>query len=281
MKREDYRPLPLRIERIRQETPDVRTLFMRFVDDDGARDLAWRPGQFMMLSVVGSGECTFCLTQSPTRPEFVEASIKRTGRVTDEFHDLREGDVVGFRGPYGNSFDVDAWKGRNLVFVAGGIGMAPVRSAIHWCLDHRADYGRITIVYGARSPKDLPYRDEIPSWRGAPNTDVHVTVDPAPAGGAWEGWTDHVGFVPTVLGDVAPPAADAVCVTCGPPIMIKFTLQVLERLGFGDDDIVTTLENRMQCGVGKCGRCNVGPVYVCTGGPVFTRAQLRRLPDEF
>ena len=279
---EDYRPKLMTVEKVRQETPDVRTLFMKFNDGTEVKDFAYKPGQFMMLSVLGQGECTFCLTQSPTRAEYIEASIKLAGKVTEEFHNLNEGTVVGFRGPYGNFFDVEAWKGKNIVFVAGGIGMAPVRSVLNYVLDRRDDYGKMTIVYGSRSPDDLSYKEEHDEWRKAKDCNVHITVDPAPKSiGQWPGWEGPVGFVPTILEDVAPSSNNTICVVCGPPIMIKFTLQVLTKLGFKDEDIITTLENRMQCGIGKCGRCNVGRIYVCKDGPVFTNTQLKELPDDF
>ena len=279
---EDYCPRLVTVEAVRRETPDIRTLFLSFADGASVEEFSYRPGQFIMLSFLGQGECTFCLTQSPTRAEYIEASIKLAGRVTEEFHQVERGDTLGLRGPYGNSFPVEDWKGKNLVFVAGGIGMAPVRSVLNYAMDEREDYGHITVVYGARSPKDLCYDEERKNWNSLSKSSVHVAVDPPPKDiAAWPNWEGPVGFVPNVLRDVAPSSKDAICILCGPPIMIKFTLEVLKELGFSDEDIYTTLENRMQCGIGKCGRCNVGRVYVCKDGPVFTYSQLKELPNDF
>jgi len=278
---EDYRPMLMTVEKIRQETPDIRTFFMKFKDAEQEKAFSYKPGQFLMLSVIGEGESTFCLTQSPTRADYIEATVKLAGRVTEELHNVSVGTTIGLRGPYGNAFPTDEIKGRNIVFVAGGVGMAPVRSLLNYVLDNRGDYGHLTVIYGARSPKDLSYQYEFDTWRATSDLDVHITVDPAPKGSSWEGWDGAIGFVPTILEEVAPSADNSVCITCGPPIMIKFTLLTLAKLGFKDDDIVTTLENRMQCGIGKCGRCNVGKVYVCKDGPVFTNTQLKELPEDF
>ncbi len=191
---------------------------------------------------------------------------------------MNAGDTVGFRGPYGNSFPVDDWKGKDVVFVAGGIGLAPVRCVIWNVLDRRDEFGDVTIVYGARSVDDLVYKRELEEWRSRSDVKMVTTVDP---GGQTKDWTGEVGYVTPVVEATAPKAQNAVAVLCGPPIVVKLTLPVLDKLGFADDAIFTTLENRMKCGLGKCGRCNIGPVYVCKDGPVFTAAQMKALPAEF
>jgi NAD(P)H-flavin reductase len=164
------------------------------------------------------------------------------------------------------------------VFIAGGIGLAPVRCVIWNVLDLRDKFKDVTIVYGARSVSDLVYKRELEEWKGMPDLKTVVTVDP---GGETEDWKGEVGFVPAIVEKVAPKGENTVAIVCGPPIMIKYTLPVLQKLGFKDEDIITTLENRMKCGLGKCGRCNVGSVYVCKDGPVFNYAQLKALPDEY
>ena len=264
------------IDRVVEETWDTKTFRTVFADGGMRERFAYHPGQFQEVSVFGVGEATFCLTSSPTRSGFVEFSVKRAGAVTSALHELSEGETVGIRGPYGNWFPHEELKGKRLVFVGGGIGMAPLRSLLNFCLDRREDYGHIDIFYGARTPGDLCYTQEFDAWRAAPDTSLYLTVDRGD-----DRWTGKVGVVPAYVREVAPSPANAVAITCGPPIMIKFTLPELTKLGFADEQIMTTLEMRMKCGVGKCGRCNIGHTYVCLDGPVFTYAQLRQLPSEY
>ncbi|WP_238311991.1 FAD/NAD(P)-binding protein [Segatella paludivivens] len=185
---------------------------------------------------------------------------------------------MGVRAPLGNSFPLDEWKGKNLVFVAGGIALPPMRAVIDNVLDRRDEFGDVTIVYGAKTVNDLVYKEELKEWEERPDVNLFATVDP---GGETPDWKGKVGFTPNVLGEVAPSSDNAIAIVCGPPIMIKFTFPVLEKLGFKDENIYTTLENRMKCGIGKCGRCNVGPMFVCKDGPVFSKVQLNALPPEF
>jgi sulfhydrogenase subunit gamma (sulfur reductase) len=273
-----YQPQLVTVVDVIDETPDTRTLRLQFQDKEFHREFDFRAGQFGEYSVFGAGECTFCIASSPTRKESVECTFKLVGKVTTALREANIGDTIGFRGPYGNWFPVDDWKGKNIVFVAGGIGLAPVRCVIWNVLDRRAEFGNVTIVYGARTVEDLVYKRELEEWAARDDVTMVTTVDP---GGETPDWAGRIGFVPTVLGDVAPSADNAVAVVCGPPVMIKFSFPVLEKLGFSDDSVFTTLEMRMKCGVGKCGRCNIGPVYVCKDGPVFTAAQLKTLPAEF
>ena len=274
----DYRPLKARIESIVEETSDVKTFRLVFCDEAEAASFDFLPGQFGLYSVFGAGEATFCISSSPTRKGYIECSVKRAGRVTAELHACNVGDVIGFRGPYGNSFPIEEMFGKNLLFVGGGIGLAPLRSLIWNVLDWRDKFGEVRIVYGSRSVGDLVYKRELEEWRGTAGVKTVFTVDP---GGETADWTGKVGFVPTVLEAEEPSPENTVVVTCGPPIMIKFVLGSLTKLGFSLDAAYTTLENRMKCGIGKCGRCNVGNVYVCKDGPVFRCDRLRALPQEF
>ncbi len=273
----DYSPYRMLIKEITEETPDTKTFRLEFADDSAREDFSFKTGQFGLYSVFGEGEATFCIASSPTRRGYIECSVKRTGKVTGALHKLGEGDIIGFRGPYGSSFPLDKMEGHNIVFVAGGIGLAPVRSVIWNTLDMRDRFGDVTIVYGARSVGDLVYKRELEEWKERKDVKTVYTVDP---GGETEDWDGNVGFVPTVLKEVAPSSEDAFSVMCGPPIMIKFTLLALLELGFTKDRVYTTLENRMKCGVGKCGRCNVGPVYVCKDGPVFSQEEIESMPDD-
>lgn len=269
-----YVPQLAVIEKVIEETWDTKTFRVKFQDEEYAKNFTYEPGQFQEVSVMGAGECTFCLTSTPTRPEFVEFSVKKVGVVTKALHEMTEGDIVGIRAPFGNWFPYKEWKGKNLLFIGGGIGMAPMRSLLNFCLDNRADYGDITTIYGARTPGDLCFTYEFDSWNT--NAKLHLTVD---AGD--DSWQHNVGHVPGYLLSLSPNPENTIAITCGPPIMIKFALQNLKQLGFTDEQIYTTLEMKMKCGVGKCGRCNIGKKYVCVDGPVFSFAQITELPPEF
>ncbi len=273
-----YLPHLATIAEIIQETADIRTLKLVFQEQQVRENFTFRAGQFAEYSAFGAGESTFCIASAPTRQGYIECCFRAVGRVTGALQSLEVGDTVGVRGPYGNSFPVEEFFGRNLVFVAGGIALPPLRTLIWQCLDWRDKFGEITIVYGARSEADLVYQRELRQWQERGDVRLVKTVDPGGNGPQWDG---KVGFVPTVLEEAAPGAETAVALVCGPPVMIKFTLPVLERLGFADDAIYTTLENRMKCGLGKCGRCNVGNIYVCKDGPVFTAGQVKAMPQEF
>jgi sulfhydrogenase subunit gamma (sulfur reductase) len=273
-----YLPHCVTISEIIEETPDVKTFRLAFADDNVKEQFDFRAGQFGLYSVFGQGEAPFCISNSPTRKEHIECSIKRVGRVTNAFHELNVGDTVGFRGPYGNSFPLEEMRGKNLIFAGGGIGLAPLRSLIWNCIDTRKNFRDITIVYGARSTADLVYKRELSEWVKMKRLNTVLTVDP---GGEDETWEGEIGFVPTVLEQVGPSPKNAVVITCGPPIMIKFVLVSLQRMGFTPDQVITTLEMKMKCGLGKCGRCNIGSAYVCKHGPVFSYEQLKELPAEY
>lgn len=273
-----YRPHLMRVEEVWDETPDVRTLRLGFREEETALSFHFLPGQFGEFSLFGEGESVFCLANSPFEEGRVACSFKRMGKVTSALRDVEVGQTIGFRGPYGNSFPLGEMAGKKVWFIGGGIGMAALRAVIEYCLRRQDDFGPITILNGARSVADLVYKREMAEWAKLPGVTCISTVDP---GGETADWKGEVGFVPTVLEKLAPSPEDTVAVTCGPPIMIKFVLRALEGLGFAKEQIVTTLENKMKCGLGKCGRCNVGSVYVCREGPVFTAAQLERLPAEY
>ncbi|MHB1461160.1 MAG: FAD/NAD(P)-binding protein [Armatimonadota bacterium] len=266
---EQYLPNLAVIEKVISETSDTKTFKAVFQDEKLAAEFTFLPGQFQQVSVFGAGEATFCLTSSPSQKGSFEFSVKRVGIVTEAIHELEPGDVVGVRAPMGNWFPTDQWKGKNLWIIGGGIGMAPVRSLLNYCLDNRADYARIDTLYGARSADDLCYQYEFERWGSLPDTHLHLTIDREDPN-----WNGHVAFVPTYLRELAPSPENAIAITCGPPIMIKFVMEALTDLGFTPDQVYTTLEMKMKCGVGKCGRCNIGPYYVCTDGPVFSAAQL-------
>ena len=260
---------------IRIDTPDVKTF--RVLTPDGKKPLIHKPGQCAMLSMPGVGEAMFSITSSPTNEEYMEFSIKKCGCVTEWLHSAEVGQQVTIRGPYGNAFPVDTeFAGKDLLFIAGGIALAPLRSVINYVRHYRDRYGKIDIVYGARSKEDLvDYNEIIEEWMKDEGVDVHLTIDREQ-----EGWDGHVGFVPNFVKELAF-STDKTVILCGPPIMIKFTLAGLMEMGFSRDQIYTTLEMRMKCGIGKCGRCNVGSKFICKDGPVFRFDELDELPDEY
>mgnify|MGYP000992175282 CR=1 FL=1 len=278
MKNNIYLPYVMTIDRIIEEAPGVRTFRLKFKDKEEENAFSFRAGQFAEYSAFGEGECTFCIASSPTRKEYIECTFRKAGRVTSGLERLEEGATMGFRGPFGNFFPIEEWKGKNLLFVAGGIALPPMRCVIWNILDRRDEFGDITIVYGAKSENDLVYKQELKEWGERSDVRLVTTVDP---GGETPSWKGEVGFVPSILEKTAPSSANSIAVVCGPPVMIKFSFPVLEKLGFADDCMYTTLENRMKCGVGKCGRCNIGKYYVCKDGPVFTKKQLNDLPSEY
>ncbi|MBI5966534.1 MAG: FAD/NAD(P)-binding protein [Deltaproteobacteria bacterium] len=272
-----YQPHLMEIINIIPETGDTKTFHIQFVEASLHETFSFLSGQFAEYSVFGEGEATFCISSSPTRMDHLEFSVKRVGRVTSALHQLNQGDTIGFRGPYGNHFPLDRLKGKNLLFIGGGIGLAPLRSLIHNVLDNRSDYQDITILYGARSPQDLCFKYDLEAWSRNPLVRMITTVDVGE-----KDWKGKVGLVPMVLEEIRPSADGAVAVTCGPPIMIRYTLKSLEKLAFTPSQVWTTLEMKMKCGLGKCGRCNVGPIYVCKDGPVFSFEEIRNfISDEF
>ena len=260
---------------ITQETPDVKTFKVNA--PEGGKLFEHMPGQCAMLCLPGVSEAMFSITSSPTNKEYQEFSIKKCGTLTDQLHTLEVGDEITVRGPYGNNFPVDTeLKGKNLLFIAGGIGLAPLRSVINYVLDNRDDYGTVDILYGSRSMDDLVKLEEIKNvWMNTPGVNVHLTIDREQ-----EGWDGHVGFVPAYLKELEFDTNKTVLL-CGPPIMIKFVLQGLLELGFSKEQVYTTFELRMKCGVGKCGRCNIGSKYVCKDGPVFRFDEVDELPNEY
>lgn len=269
-----YKPELATVQEVIQETHNIRTLRIRLDDQNAMDQFNFKPGQVGQLSVFGVGESTFVINSPPTRKDFLQFSVMRVGEVTQRIHQLNVGDPVGVRAPLGNGFDVQALKGKDILFVGGGIGMAPLRTLLLYMIDNRSDFGDVSVIYGARSPQDLCYRYEFDEWK-AGGVNVVLTVD---AGAP--GWENRVGFVPAVLKEEAPSPKNRVAIVCGPPIMIKFVLLGLKELEFEDDQILSTLEKRMKCGVGICGRCNIGSKYVCLDGPVFRYDQLRQMMPE-
>jgi NAD(P)H-flavin reductase len=270
-----YLPEIATVVEIIQETPNIKTLRMRFDDPVVQESFSFAPGQVGQLGVFGVGEATFAITSKPSEKEFIQFSVMRAGEVTKAIHNLSEGDKVGIRAPMGCGFPVEAWKGKRILYVMGGIGSAALKATIEYTLEHRSDYAGVTILYGATAPQNFTYQYDVEEWQKRTDIDLTLTIDRD-----CEGWQCDVGLVPAVLERMKPDPANTIAITCGPPIMIKFALISFENLGFSPAQTYTTLEKRMKCGIGICGRCNVGPKYVCVDGPVFSLAELNGLPDE-
>jgi len=265
-------PRECRVIKITEETPDVKTFRMQ--TPDGKRPITTMPGQLAMISIPEIGEAMFSIAN--LGDDWVESSIRRVGMLTEAMHDMRVGDSIGIRGPYGNGFPLDVFKGKKLLFIAGGIALAPVASLIRYCLRNRADYGQIDILYGCRSKEDFVYKEDLfENWPKEPDTGVYLTIDRAQ-----DDWDGNVGFVPDYLEQCGFSPEGVKVILCGPPIMIKLTNQRLKKMGFVGENVITTLEARMKCGIGKCGRCNIGHKYICKDGPVFSLAELDELPGD-
>lgn len=273
-----YVPIPMVINKITDEVDDrsIKSFDLVFKNSEDASMFHYTSGQFCELSIFGQGEAPFGIASAPVEEGFLRFTVKQAGVLTSKLHSLKEGDSIGLRGPLGNAFPLELMRGKNVVIIGGGFAFTTLRSLTLTLLDQRSSYGDITVIYGARTPGLLMYKNDFATWEQRGDINVAQTIDIAALG-----WDRRVGFVPNVVEQVAPVAANTIGVICGPPVMIRFTLPVMTKLGFQKDQIYTSLENRMKCGIGKCGRCNVGPKYVCLDGPVFSMAQLADLPPEY
>jgi len=252
-------------------------LFRVEMQDGGSQAFRdYRPGQFAFVSAFGAGEAPFGIASTPRRGATVDFAVARLGSVTTGLHELGEGDLLGVRGPLGNSFPMETFQGKNIIVLGGGIGGAPLRPVIQHVLDQRSDYGKLTILWAARHPSLLVFTDEYDEWRAAPDTTLHLTVDQPD-----EGWKGSTGIITELLAKVAPSPENAVTITCGPPIMIYYVTKLLAELGFAAKDNYVTLEARMHCGLGKCGRCNLGEKLICVDGPVFNMEDVGNLIETF
>ena len=276
-----YLPYPVRIEKIETETEDkgLKTFTFVFLNPEDEKKFAYIPGQFAELSMAGKGEVPIGIASSPTEKGHVSFTVNKVGLVTSHLHLMREGDVMGIRGPLGNWYPWEQMEGQNVVIIGGGFAFTTLRSSIVYMLnpENRGKFKEITVVYGARSPGMLLYKEELAEWEKRDDLKMHITVDSTDD----PQWQYNVGFVPTITEQKITSADNTIAIVCGPPIMIKFTQPVLEKLGFPPERIILSLEMRMKCGIGMCGRCNIGDQYVCKDGPVFSLAQLKELPAEY
>lgn len=266
-----YLPIKAVIENVVTETADVKTFTLR-LKDKTTPVLKYKPGQFLMLSLAGYGEAPFTFASLATREGRFQISVKKVGALTTALHNFKEKDAVGVRGPYGNTFPLEKMKNKNLLFVAGGIGMAPIRPLIQHVFKHRKDYGKIEIIYGCRTPQDIVYKYELAGWGNQPNTQVHLTVDVPD-----KSWGGSCGVVCVLFSKVKLNPKNTLVILCGPPIMIKFATLDILKLGFKEQDIYASLERYMKCGIGKCGHCYIKGKYVCMDGPNFSYTQMKEL----
>lgn len=263
-----YHPFACRLESVEDLTPLEKKFRLLRVD---GQPFGHRPGQFMQVSLMGIGEAPISVSSSPTRGNYLELGVRRTGTLTNALHTLKPGSAIRLRGPFGTFFDVEAMKGRDLVLISGGCGLAPMRALIQYVEDHRRDYGRVTILYGAKSPADMLYKDELKAWQESSSVDCRVTVDNIPSGTCWDG---NVGLITTLIPPLTVQPGNTIAVIVGPPIMYKFVIPGLYEKGLTNTDIVVSLERYMKCGVGKCGHCTIDHLYCCIDGPVFRLDQV-------
>lgn len=262
-----FQPDMWRIVRKYPLTHDVNFFQARPVDVDLALRWNYLPGQFVMLSVPGEGEAPFCLSSPPSRPGLLEFCIRNVGSLTETLFALKENQTIGIRGPYGNGFPMDKMEGKDIMIVAGGMGAAPLRSLLLDVLDNRDRFGKLTYLHGAKNPGDMLFRDEFFQLREREDLDCLLTVDKDDTGK----WPAKVGLITTLFKDLGPiDAKNTFAAVCGPPVMYKFVMEYLVKLGIPKHQILMTLERRMKCGVGKCGHCAIEYLYTCIDGPVFT-----------
>lgn len=265
-----YEPYLCTIESIRDLTPTER--LFRLVRA-GREGFGHRPGQFMQVSIFGVGEAPISVSSSPTRGNYLELAVRKAGRLTARMHELKPGDSIGLRGPFGTCFDTQTMQDKDLVLISGGCGLAPMRALIQYVEDCRDDFGEVTILYGAKSPQDVLYMEELASWQRSENLHCAMTVDNVPTGTCWDG---HLGLITGLIPPLAIRPTRTMAAIVGPPVMYEAVISRLREKGLDDESIVVSLERHMKCGVGKCGHCAIGHLYCCTDGPVF---QLNKLPN--
>lgn len=257
---------------------DIKTIELVFKNEEDYKNFKYIPGQFAEVSVIGKGECPIGIASSPTEEGSIKFTIKKMGTVTSTIHSSQVGDIIGIRGPMGNGWPMEDMKGKNIIIIGGGFAFSTLRSLVIYVLDekNRKDYGDLTVIYGNRNSCEVLYENVLDEWDARDDIKVVLTIDREESC-----WEREVGFVADVVRKAKPSPDNAIAIVCGPPIMIKTVIAALEDLKFKDEQILNSLEMRMKCGIGKCGRCNIGEKFVCTDGPVFSLAELKKMPNEY
>jgi len=267
-----YQPYPATILEVKEETWDIKTFTLKFKDKAIQENFTFRPGQFVLASLFNCGEAAFSICSSPMSSNYLQLSIKKLGLLTGEIHRYTEGDEIGLRGPYGNGFPLELLSGSNVFFVGGGIGLAPLRSLILYMLSKRSEFGEITIFHGVRTPGDIVFKEDLEAWGRKEDVSVETTVyyrSPE--------WKGNVGPITDLWKKTTISPLNTKAVICGHPAIISYVFFDLLKMGFAEEDIISTLERNMKCGVGKCGHCTIGSKYACIDGPVFTYNEMKKL----
>ena len=270
-KQQLYNPVISTISRVEQLTELEKRFEITLPDK---QSLGHKPGQFVEVSIFGFGEAPISVCSSPTKSEVFDLTVRKTGRLTDKMHLLEEGSQIGIRGPYGNGFEVEDFKGKDMLFVCGGIGLAPLKSLIDYTIDKRGDFGRIIILYGTKNPEEILFKEDIQSWQNMSDVEFHMTVDRAD-----DKWKGNVGVITTLIPPLELDFENTIASVVGPPVMYKFVIMSLKSKRIPDDNIYLSLERRMKCGVGKCGHCQINSCYVCQDGPVFNYPMTKTLQE--
>jgi sulfhydrogenase subunit gamma (sulfur reductase) len=267
-----YVPTMARLLRVEQMT-ELEKLFA--LELPNGQSLGNEPGQFVEVSLFGIGEAPVSISSSPSRSNGTfEMCVRRVGDVTNAMHLMQPGEMMGIRGPFGNSFPVAKMMGKDVLFAAGGLGLAPLRSLINEVLDRRGSFGRVIILYGTKHPSEILFKDELKAWAERDDVEFHMTVDRGD-----ESWSGHVGVITTLFPKITINPRHTVAATCGPPIMYRFVLMEMLGKGIPETQIYLSLERRMKCGVGKCGHCQINELYCCQDGPVFRYADIKGLEE--
>ena len=264
-----YRPIKAEVIEVITETPSIKTIRI-----EPKEPITFKTGQFVELTVPGVGEAPFTPSSRPAIKNLMELTIMNVGKVTEKVHELKKGDIVGVRGPFGKGYPIDSFKGKEILVVGGGCGFAPIRSLMYELFDRSGEFKKLFFRGGCKTPQELLYRGEIADWAKRKDLDLKLTVDKGDSG-----WKGNVGVVTTILDGVEMDYESGIAIVCGPPIMMKFSTKKLIEMGFKEENIYLSMEKNMSCGIGKCGHCRIGTYYACKDGPVFTYDKIKNFSN--
>ena len=264
-----YRPIKAEITEVISETPTIKTIRV-----EPKEPIIFETGQFIELTIPGIGEAPFTPSSRPAIKDIMEITVMSVGKVTEKVHELKKGDIVGVRGPFGEGYPIDKFKGKEILVVGGGCGFAPLRSLMYEFFDRSGEFKKLFFRGGCKTPQEFLYRSEIDDWAKRKDLDIKLTVDKGDSE-----WKENVGVVTTILDGVEMDYGNGIAIVCGPPIMMKFSIKKLIEMGFKDENIYLSMEKNMSCGIGKCGHCRIGTYYVCKDGPVFTYDKIKNFSN--